>query len=130
MKKFSLFLLFISCSIILYSQEKKDMIDLLTSKKWHMQGMVGKTSSTQYSRTKEHAYFNGQLIGVLDYYLSDSIDKKFDPKKIGLANNGKYIVTKKSNTVTDTFSVFEIISISKDYLEIRFIEHTHTLKYE
>lgn len=95
-----------------------------------MQGMSDKTFSEKYTRTEKYAYFNGQLLGIQDYYLSDTIDGAFNPKKIGLAKNGKYIISKTKDSSISTFEIYEIISISNDFLEIRYIEHTHTLKFK
>ena len=95
MKKISLFLVLVFiCLSASDKQEQKSVMDLLTSKEWNMQGMNDKTYSVKYTRTEKYAYFNGQLLGIQDYYLSDTIDGAFNPKKIGLAKNGKYIICK------------------------------------
>lgn len=131
MKKISLFLVLVFiCLSASDKQEQKSVMDILISKEWNMQGMSDKTYSVKYTRTEKYAYFNGQLLGIQDYYLSDAIDSAFNPKKIGLAKNGKYIIGKTKDSSISTFSVHEIISISNDFLEIRYIEHTHTLKFE
>ena len=131
MKKISLFLVLVFiCLSASDKQEQKSVMDLLTRKEWNMQGMSDKTYSVKYTRTEKYAYFNGQLLGIQDYYLSDTIDGAFNPKKIGLAKNGKYIICKTKDASISTFSVHEIISISNDFLEIRYIEHTHTLKFK
>lgn len=130
MKKFSLFLFLFACSLALYSQEQKSVIDLLTSKQWYLQGMTDKTSSEQFTRTEQNSYLNGELLGTFNYYLSDTIDETFDFNKIGTVNDGKYIVSKAKDNSLSNFSVYEIISISPDSLEIRFVENTHTLKYK
>ena len=125
MKKISLFLVLVFiCLSASDKQEQKSVMDILTSKEWNMQGMSDKTFSEKY------AYFNGQLLGIQDYYLSDTIDGAFNPKKIGLAKNGKYIISKTKDASISTFEIYEIISISNDFLEIRYIEHTHTLKFK
>jgi len=130
MKKLSLLLFLVTSITIVYSQENKNIVDLLMTKRWYMQGLTDKTSSEQYTRTEQHVYYNGQYLSSFIYYLSDSIDKTFDSNKVGSANNGKYIVTKVKNVTTSNFSVYEIISISSNALELRFIAHTHTIKYK
>ena len=131
MKKISLFLVFVFiCLSASDKQEQKSVMDILISKEWNMQGMSDKTFSEKYTRTEKYAYFNGQLLGIQDYYLSDTIDGAFNPKKIGLAKNGKYIISKTKDSSISTFEIYEIISISHDFLEIRYIEHTHTLKFK
>ncbi|MFC2323663.1 MAG: hypothetical protein ACFNL2_10755 [Tannerella forsythia] len=131
MKKISLFLVFVFiCLSASDKQEQKSVMDILISKEWNMQGMSDKTFSEKYTRTEKYAYFNGQLLGIQDYYLSDTIDGAFNPKKIGLAKNGKYIISKTKDSSISTFEIYEIISISNDFLEIRYIEHTHTLKFK
>lgn len=131
MKKISLFLVLVFiCLSASDKQEQKSVMDILTSKEWNMQGMSDKTFSEKYTRTEKYAYFNGQLLGIQDYYLSDTIDGAFNPKKIGLAKNGKYIISKTKDSSISTFEIYEIISISNDFLEIRYIEHTHTLKFK
>jgi hypothetical protein len=131
MKKISLFLVLVFiCLSASDKQEQKSVMDILTSKEWNMQGMSDKTFSEKYTRTEKYAYFNGQLLGIQDYYLSDTIDGAFNPKKIGLAKNGKYIISKTKDASISTFEIYEIISISNDFLEIRYIEHTHTLKFK
>ena len=131
MKKISLFLVLVFiCLSASDKQEQKSVMDILISKEWNMQGMSDKTFSEKYTRTEKYAYFNGQLLGIQDYYLSDTIDGAFNPKKIGLATNGKYIISKTKDSSISTFEIYEIISISNDFLEIRYIEHTHTLKFK
>ena len=119
MKKISLFLVLVFiCLSASDKQEQKSVMDILISKEWNMQGMSDKTFSEKYTRTEKYAYFNGQLLGA------------FNPKKIGLAKNGKYIISKTKDSSISTFEIYEIISISNDFLEIRYIEHTHTLKFK
>lgn len=131
MKKISLFLVLVFiCLSASDKQEKESVMDILASKQWNMQGMSDKTFSEKYTQTEKYAYFNGQLLGIQDYYLSDTIDGAFNPKKIGLVKNGKYIICKTKDTSISTFEIYEIISISNDFLEIRYIEHTHTLKFK
>jgi hypothetical protein len=49
------------------------------------------------------------------YYLSDSIEQKFDSLKIGKNQNGKYIIGKNKSYI----GIFEIINLDEENLSIK-----------
>ncbi len=112
-----------------FSQKKNTDLDLLKSKYWDMQGMTDKTSGKRFSESIIYNYFNNELLGESEYYLSNTQDKHFKENKIGKMKMGKYIIYRNLG-VPDNFSVFEIISLTEDSMELRNVKHTHTLKFK
>ncbi len=122
-------LLFLIIGGFAFSQESTvDTCDLLTNKTWVMDGLTDKKASVYFNSTKKSMYMNDQLFASADYYLSNVITESFDETKIGNTSNGKYIVCRMNHPLKK-LSIYEIVSISENKLEIRHIDHSHTLKY-
>lgn len=127
-KKVSLFLILSVLSIFSYSQGHNTTMELLLGKNWEMQGMTDKSYCQKYSKVKMKSYLNDKIFANSDYYLSDTIEENFVEDKIGKKVNGKYIVSRVNKA--DYFSVYEIIDINETTMELRNIEHSHTLIYK
>jgi hypothetical protein len=114
--KKSVLIVFLAFSVVsVYSQQNKTIAQMLQGKQWEMQGMTDKTSSKRVDSSKIYDYFNGELLSIRDYYLSDTPDTSFDSSKIGNYPNGKYIITKYNNTI----SSYIITSITEYKLQIK-----------
>ncbi len=122
-------LLFLIIGEFAFSQEPTvDTCDLLTNKTWVMDDLTDKKISSFFTSTKENVHLNNELIAISDYYLSNVIVEIFDETKVGNIRNGKYIVCCMDQT-REQISIYEIIIISENKLELRNILQSTTSKY-
>lgn len=128
MKRYSLFLL--TLFWVMFTQETK-------AQNYNINSLKGKTwqaVSEAFSQgiTLEMTFFSESLQTFIEvkeinktesriekYYLSDTIEDKFDPTKAGKSNLGKYIIRSPSNSNIEETSVYEIISLSNSELCLR-----------
>jgi hypothetical protein len=133
----SLLLILSTISFSAFAQKVDYKLTELQDKTWAMQGLTDKTNDNKFENNKISIYLNGEYIGAFEYYLSDSIETVFDSTKVGMVNQGKYIVErlipnpqKTSATQTRRISVFEIIELSTTTLVLRNVKQEYLLEYK
>ena len=68
--------------------------------------------------------------GAADFHLSDQIETTFDYGKVGNVQNGKYIIQYIPDLRGETiFSVYEIITLTDTYLEIKSLKSGFIFRY-
>ena len=139
--KFSIaisFLLILNAiSFTAFAQKVNFKLTDLQNKTWAMQGLTDKTNDNEFANNKIKIYFNGEYMGAFEYYLSDSIVTVFDSTKVGMGNEGKYIIErlipnpqKSSARQPGRISVFEIIELSSAKLVLRNVKQDYLLEYK
>ncbi|MGV8090410.1 MAG: hypothetical protein AB2L24_00910 [Mangrovibacterium sp.] len=114
--------------ISVYAQKENTVLDKLQGKKWFMAtamdgDKIVNWTESKYEKDKVLYYFNGQLFGMGEYYLSDSIVTVFDQNKVGKVINGRYIVSRILRDKTDTrptpIGVLEIVELGSDKMVVK-----------
>lgn len=117
-----LFALFIcAASITSFGQIDSTNIEILKSHIWYMEGLTDKSYSQEYGEEEVISRLNNDIFITSDYYLSDSPTDFFDSTKVGLNQNGNYIIS-FSNKSLGIISVLEIIEINQNQMILRNIE--------
>jgi len=102
-----------------WSQTKTFKLEDIASRTWAIQEMADIAFWDQYNESEIISFLDGKIAGYDEYYLSDSIPTSFDKNKVGMINEGKYIVRRASKKASKekidhkTFSVLEIIELSE-----------------
>ncbi|NJN25736.1 MAG: hypothetical protein HC819_07120 [Cyclobacteriaceae bacterium] len=102
------------CPLLGYAQ--KSTLDLLQQCKWEQRANNMIYHTQKFTQDSLYIYYREtMLIGVVDYYLSDTIVSEFDPDKVGKIRNGKYIIYR----IKDNVSVLEIIELTPEILKTK-----------
>ena len=123
-----LIILFILVEIYpLFSQNNKDVMDILTSKTWYCDendnGMKDDYPQVRFSFTQDSlkffiygdkAYENFDTLSP--FYLSDEKDDEFDQDKVGKIKNGRYVI----QNLLGEIRIMEIVSIEDEKIIFRF----------
>lgn len=133
----SLLLILSTISFSAFAQKVNFKLTELQDKTWAMQGLTDKTNDNKYENNKIKIYLNGEYMGAFEYYLSDSIVTVFDSTKVGMVNEGRYIVErlipnqqKTSVSQPGRISIFEIIELSSTTLVLRNVKQEYLLEYK
>jgi hypothetical protein len=107
-----------------YSQPKKFNLIDLSHKTWNMVGLKNASNKEHYENDIVFLAFNEKYVARMEYYLSDSICRIFDSKKVGNVLSGTYIIRrplrdKKHPDIPLTVSYYEIIELSPTKLIIK-----------
>lgn len=99
-----------------------------------MVGLINDTNKEHYQNDKVILAFNEKYVGRMEYYLSDSICRVFDSKKVGNVFSGTYIVRrplrdKKHPNIPLTVSCLEIIDLNPARLILK-NKKNHLLEFE
>ena len=130
------FLLFTFSLIVNFAdaQNNESVLVNLQGKTWKMMGNTDKDYAEEYRADNFTSILNGEVLATFEYYLSDSIDSKFDPSKVGNVENGKYIIERlvrdKNDSNPTPLSVLKIVSINKSNLVLKNVENNNTLIFK
>lgn len=119
------------------SQANEFRLSDLAGKTWEMQGLSDKTVSDYYDDSQIKSSLNGKILGTFEYYLSDSIVSDFEACKVGIVNEGRYIISrlipdkkKKDAPQPRIVTVYEIIELTKGTLVLKKPSHNHTIEFK
>jgi hypothetical protein len=118
----------------LIKQPKPTTMDKLINKNWvmllnNLGDLSVKERYLTTQRTATFVYQGNSSVAILNFYLSNQIETSFDYNKVGNTANGKYIISILNNGNTDTFSVYEIITLTNTYMELKSLKSLETFKY-
>ena len=105
------------------SSDTTSQLAILKSKKWVMEGQGGYYLVYLFSDSLRTNYEDDFLLGSCEFYLSDSMDLKFDKQKIG-TKNGKYIIEKMAypyDGTNDNTIIYKIHELNSNTLYIEYM---------
>lgn len=109
-------LILVSTLFASYSQSKKFYLADLKDKTWNLV-ILNASYKEYYQNDKVIFAVDEKYAGRMEYYLSDSICRVFDPEKVGNVLSGNYIIRrplrdKKHPGIPLTVSCYEIIDLN------------------
>jgi len=102
-----------------YSQSFR--LEDLSGKTWNLQGLENGNYEERYEKDKIILYQNGNYLGTMEYYLTDSDDLKFKQSKVGKRKVGKYIIRRPIQDKVNkkpplTVKIYEILELDTQNL--------------
>jgi len=120
-------------SVSVYGQS---MLDKLTGKTWEFEHPAGKQEyeiKDRYSNSNRTSaiYARGkELSEYQPFYLSDTVDARFDDSKVGKNRNGKYLIIKgEPGNEVGSFAVFEILKLNSTEFVIKSLRSNSVFRH-